>query len=200
MKKIKYHKKIEDMKKFLLIAVLVMIGSYITAQTTTENTAYSGTTFRMQTIGNHLAYNGVRLSDGNKVLLLGEDVAGQYDKARKHAVMGDAFIVTGSALTAIGVIAVLVEKNLGTDNEIPEDVHSLLKIGGYVVGGVGVAMLPVGIVFRVKGVKAMDRIANDFNSQHGVASTIKFSPSIMSCNAPGMRNQCVVGATMSLNF
>ena len=187
------------MKKFLLIAVLVMMGSYLTAQTTTENTVNSGSTFRMQTIGNHLAYNGVRLNDVSKAMLLGDEISAQYDKARKHSVMGDAFIITGSALTAIGVVAVLVENNLGTDNDIPEGVHSALKIGGYVVGGIGVCMLPVGITFRVKGVKAMDKIANDFNAQHGVAS-VKLSPSIMSYKTPGMHNQCVVGATMSLTF
>lgn len=190
------------MKKLLLMAVLLVAGLCATAQTNKEenNGAFAnGKSFRMMCIGNYLAYNGVRLSDANKVLLLGEDVAGQYDKSRKFAVMGDAFIITGTALTAFGVLAVLAEKNIGTDNDIPEGVHTALKVGGYVMGGIGICMLPVGITFRVKGVKAMDKIANDFNSQHGVAS-IQLNPSIMNCKTPGMQNQCVVGATMSLNF
>lgn len=193
------------MKKFLFIAALVMIGSYVSAQTNTENDqAFSGQTFRMQCIGNHLAYNGVRLTDNNKTLLLGNQIAEQYDKARKQSVMGDAFIISGSALTALGVLAVLAEYNLGNteddpDQNVPESVHNALKIGGYVVGGIGIAMLPVGIAFRVKGVKAMDKIADDFNQQHGVAM-IKVSPSVMTCSGPAMHNQCVVGATMSLSF
>lgn len=189
------------MKKLLLMAVLLVAGLCATAQTNEENNAFvNGKSFRMMCIGNHLAYNGVRLSDANKVLLLGDEVAAQYDKSRKFAVMGDAFIITGTALTAFGVLAVLAEYNLGEPNEdVPENVHTLLKVGGYVMGGIGVCMLPVGITFRVKGVKAMDKIANDFNNQHGVAS-IQLNPSIMNCKTPGMQNQCVLGATMSLNF
>lgn len=190
------------MKKFLLIAALVMIGSYVSAQTENENnTAFSGKTFRMQCIGNHLAYNGVRLSDKNTVLLLGDEIAEQYQKARKQAVMGDAFIITGTALTALGVLAVLVEPNIDDpDNpSLPDGLHKGLKIGGYIAGGIGICMLPVGITFRVKGVKVMDKIAEDFNTQHGVAS-ININPSIMSCKTPGMQNQPVIGATMSLSF
>lgn len=193
------------MKKFLLIAALVMMGSYLSAQTNTESDqAFSGKTFRMQCIGNSIAYNGVRLSDNNKVILLGEQVAAQYDKSRKQAVMGDAFVITGTALTALGVLAVLAEYNLGDpaddlDNRVPEGVHTALKIGGYVMGGIGICMLPVGIAFRVKGVKAMDKIAEDFNQQHGVAM-ININPSVMTCSGPAMQNQCVVGATMSFNF
>ncbi len=191
------------MKRFLLVAVLLMSGFFMTAQTTVEEkkaayaAASNGTTFRMQCIGNHLAYNGVRLNEISKSLLLGDEIAGQYEIARENAVMGDAFIITGTALTALGLISVLVEPNLG--EEVSENVHNAMNISGYVVGGVGVCMLPVGIVFRVKGAKAMDKIANDFNQQHGVAK-MNINPSIMNCKAPGMQNQCVIGATMSLNF